>query len=484
MPLGEALTPVEMRRVAVVAPADRLRDALVLVADSGRVELDVTDPTGPPGEAARRLQRVAGPHEEACLAPDAPDLDALERAGRADLLAGEASLEQRTASAVRQGEVAALVGWAPATALPELTPGLSAVGAALVPLPRPRGVEPPTLLRERGVGRAFSPVVQTYSTVPYEDIDPTLLAGLAYVGMFGVMFGDAGHGLLLVLLGLVLRLGRGSRLQRVRRGWAFVVGAGLMSAAVGLAYGEFFGPTEILPVRWIDPLEEPVLLLSTGVVVGAVLLAGAYALGTANRIREGGLRYALYAPAGLAGATLFLGLGLLAVTALGGWSWLMLASGAVVLAGLALAFTGLRAAAGPGALGVLETVVELFDLVVRLSANVLSFARLAAFGLTHAALGAVVWDASSALWDRGAALKVTAVLVFVVGNTLTFGLEALVAGVQALRLEYYELFSRVFQSEGRPFRPWHVRLLPRDDVPAPDPVVPQLATRVAKEAVP
>ena len=49
-----------------------------------------------------------------------------------------------------------------------------------------------------------------------------------------------------------------------------------------------------------------------------------------------------------------------------------------------------------------------------------------------------------------------AVVVFVVGNVLAFGLEALVAGVQALRLEYYELFSRIFVSEGRPFRPWHV----------------------------
>ena len=49
-------------------------------------------------------------------------------------------------------------------------------------------------------------------------------------------------------------------------------------------------------------------------------------------------------------------------------------------------------------------------------------------------------------------------LVFVVGNALAFALEGLVAGIQALRLEYYELFSRVFDGEGRPFRPWHVPL--------------------------
>ena len=80
----------------------------------------------------------------------------------------------------------------------------------------------------------------------------------------------------------------------------------------------------------------------------------------------------------------------------------------------------------------------------------MSFARLAAFGLTSGA-GAVVWDATTALWEPGISAW-AAVVVFVVGNRRAFGLEALVAGVQALRLEYYELSPRIFGDEGRPFR--------------------------------
>jgi len=110
---------------------------------------------------------------------------------------------------------------------------------------------------------------------------------------------------------------------------------------------------------------------------------------------------------------------------------------------------------GDGVAGVVQSVVELVDLVIRLGSNIVSFARLAAFGLTHAALGSVVWQATTALWGPGAGM-VAAAVVFVVGNTLTFALEALVAGIQALRLEYYELFSRVFAEEGRPFRPWRL----------------------------
>ena len=100
--------------------------------------------------------------------------------------------------------------------------------------------------------------------------------------------------------------------------------------------------------------------------------------------------------------------------------------------------------------------MELFDGVIRLGTNVVSFARLAAFGLAHAALGAIIWDATTGLWSVGGLAYVAATVVFVVGNAFTFVLQAVVAGVQALRLEYYELFSRVFVSEGRPFRPWSV----------------------------
>ena len=49
-----------------------------------------------------------------------------------------------------------------------------------------------------------------------------------------------------------------------------------------------------------------------------------------------------------------------------------------------------------------------------------------------------------------------ALAVFIIGNALTFALEGVVSGVQAMRLEYYELFSKIFVSEGRAFQPWSV----------------------------
>ncbi|MFB8181939.1 V-type ATPase 116kDa subunit family protein [Streptomyces sp. NPDC055966] len=462
MPWSEAMTPVRMRRVAVIVPQEALRAALVRIAETGCVELDRVE-EAVPGAAAVRLRRLRGrattggaePAASAALTATAPDLDLLEERRDVELLAGEAQLEERAEGAVRRGEVAALAGWCPAAEVPRVAGRLAAAGGALLPLPLPRGTDPPTLLRP-GRSVSLTPLVTTYGTPAYADLDPTWPAGLAYVAMFGIMFGDVGHGALLVVGALGLRLGWPRRAARLRRLWPFLAGAGIASMLAGAAYGEFFGPTGLLPVLWLSPLTDPARLLAAAVVLGAALLAGAHAAGAANRVRESGWGAALFAASGCAGLLFYLGLASVAAGLLLHRPSAALAGATVALAGLTLVALGLfRATAGGGA-GWAETAVQLFDVVVRTGTNTLSFARLAAFGLTHAALADLVWRGTTGLAGRGAAATAGAVLLFTVGTAVSFGLEALVAGVQALRLEFYELFSRVFGTEGRPFRPWHV----------------------------
>ncbi len=415
MPWREALSPVRMERVALVAPQEACGPMLVEIARSGDVELDLPYPPG-------------------------SDVEELARAEEA---------------AVRSGVLRGLVGWTPARSLPRLQSAIRPLGAAAVPIAHPRGVQPPTLLTESTPRRPrlSRTLVDTYATVPYADVDPSRLAGLAYVVMFGMMFGDAGHGAILLVLGLALRGRRTGRLARLARTWAFVAGAGLASVVFGVLYGEAFGPTGLLPVLWLDPLESPIPLLVAAVGLGAVLLAAAYGVGTVNRVREGGWGYALYARSGVAGSALFAATALLTWGLVAGLTPVVVAAVVLAVGALALVFTGLLIEAGGGGAGVVQAIVELVDTVIRLGSNIVSFARLAAFGLTHAALLLIVWEGTVGLWGPGWRAP-AAVLLFVIGNVVTFALEALVAGIQALRLEYYELFSRIFQTEGRPFRPW------------------------------
>ena len=303
-------------------------------------------------------------------------------------------------------------------------------------------------------GRALRPLVDTYGTVPYADVDPAIFAGLSYVLMFGVMFGDVGHGLILAALGVALRLTHRPALASARRVWSLIVAAGLAGVGGGILYGEMFGPTGLVPELWLRPLDQPEKLLVAGVIAGSVLLGISYVIGMANRWREGGTARLSYASSGIAGTSLYLGAAAIIAGVVTGSPPVQMAGGATVAAGLVLLFAGFLAASGGGPSGVLEAVVELFDTIVRTAANALSFTRLAAFGLTHATIGSIVWTATLALWNAGGPGLPAAIVVFIAGNALAFGLEALVAALQALRLEYYELFSRIFSREGRPFAPW------------------------------
>jgi V/A-type H+-transporting ATPase subunit I len=356
------------------------------------------------------------------------------------------------------------VGWAPTSALAELGLALRPLGSAVVELARPPWVEPPTLLRTAPLERLFSPLVSVYGTARYRDIDPTLFTAVSFVLMFGMMFGDAGHGVVLALLAVWLRSRRAGRLAPYRHLWAIPFAAGLTAAFFGLLYGELFGPTDVLPTIWLDPIDSPEPLLLLGVAVGAALLLVSYMLGIANRWRESGPAVAALDQSGIAGLALFVGLGVLAAGVYLGSLPAAIAGGAIGLGGLVLLATGFALRAGRGAAAVTEAGIESVDAVARLVSNVISFTRLAAFGLMHAALGAVVFSAASALWG-GIAGAVAAAAVFVVGNVLTFSLELLISGVQALRLEYYELYSRIFAGEGRAFAPWSLPVVSPQEEP-------------------
>jgi V/A-type H+-transporting ATPase subunit I len=451
-----------MERLAIVAPVDQIRTVLVTLGAEGRFEPEILTQSG--GEAEAILQRVRARRRDSSATPtvtlERPDLAILERDGDIAALAGEVELERVRTSMIEEGSVAAIAGWTPSESLDALAATLAPHGAAAVRLSPPRGSQPPTSLRATSSTAAFQPLVNTYGTVPYADLNPSALAGAAYVVMFGMMFGDVGHGALLLALGVVLAWpprGLFVGLRKYRWASPFVIGAGISSIGFGFAFGEAFGPTGLVPTLWLRPLDHATTLLAISVAIGAVLLACSYALGTINRIREGGVARSLLTMSGLAGAALYLGLALTGA----GWYWhrsaIVIAGAILAVLALALGFLGLFVEAGGRASGALEAGVELFDAVLRLGTNTVSFARLAAFGLTHAALSSLVWSGTASLWRTGGVFGVGgAIIVFAVGNALTFSLEALVAGVQALRLEYYEIFSRVFTTEGREFHPWHI----------------------------
>jgi V/A-type H+/Na+-transporting ATPase subunit I len=458
---SELAIPVRMSRVAVVSPTARLRAALATLAQAGTVELVGPLPTaaGEEVEALRRVEQAPSPGRAgARLSVEALDLAQLEKRAERDLLAGEVELRRRARLAREHGSFAALVGWTPTEALPELQEQLEQVGAGAVELPRPAWVDPPTLYRPTRVRAPFRPLVTTYGVTPYADVDPTPFAAISFVLMFGMMFGDVGHGLVLAALGLALRKGRPGFLAPFRQVWPLPVAAGLAAAVCGLLYGEAFGPTGLAPRLWLDPVDRPAPLLVVALAVGATLLAVSHAYGIVNRWREGGVGPALLSQTGVAGLGVLVGGVLGALGWYSGVSFALWTGAALAAGGAALLAVGFLIKAGGGAAGITEAAIELLDAVIRIGSNLLSFTRIAAFGLMHAALGAVVFSAARAVWG-GVAGSTAAALLFLAGNVVAFSLELLVTGVQALRLEFYELFSRIFVGEGHLFSPWSIPVI-------------------------
>ncbi len=455
MPWREQLLPERMLRAAIVAPETRLRRVLVEVADIGSFEPDPPDEScsGPFTALADRTTEPIAPE----LSIDPVDPENLSRPDQLPLLMGEASLEQQLLKTRRLEHCSVLPGWIPNPDIDVVRRRIAPLGGAIAEIPVRRGVNPPTSHAASPMGGAFRPLVTTYATVPYRDVDPTLFAAGSYMVMFGMMFGDVAHGLALIILGLWANHFGARWMPSAKRAAPFLIGAGTAATAFGFLYGEAFGPTGLVPTLWLRPLDEPETLLVTGLVLGACLLALTFILATINRWREAGPKVALYDASGIGGSLLFAGAAAFIGGTVGSITWLSQSGIAAAVVGIVLTFTGLFFDAGLSPAGFAQATVEMFDTVLRLGSSTVSFTRLAAFGLTHAVLTGVTWEGTVSLWERSSFLNyVGAIALFVVGNVVAFTLGALVGGIQALRLEYYEMFSRLFAVQGRPFEPWHI----------------------------
>jgi V/A-type H+-transporting ATPase subunit I len=106
---------------------------------------------------------------------------------------------------------------------------------------------------------------------------------------------------------------------------------------------------------------------------------------------------------------------------------------------------------------VTESLVGAFEAVLSYLANTISFVRLAAYAMSHAALLLAITTLAHEIGRVPAVGGALAVLVLVTGNLGVMVLEGVIAAVQALRLEYYEFFGKFFSGSGQPFTPFRLQ---------------------------
>ena len=334
------------------------------------------------------------------------------------------------------------------------------------PAEEPR-ITVPVRLKNNWFVKPFEMFVDMYGLPSYQDIDPTPYVAATYILLFGIMFGDLGQGLLVSLLGAFLYKKKGMAIGGI------MSRIGLSSMVFGFLYGSVFGFEELLiPVHQaifgrphlIQVMEGSYtnFLLLAAVGIGAVITVVSIGFNILLGLRRKDWERVFFSNNGLAGLVFYLSV-LFAVAATMVLQ-LNVLTPVYILPLLVLPLLVMFAKEPLGRLVrgekdlfpegvggfVVENFFEMFEVLLSFVTNTMSFLRVGAFVLVHAGMMVVVFTLA------GMVGGVASPVVIVAGNLFVAAMEGLIVGIQVLRLEFYEIFSRFYDGEGRPFLPAEV----------------------------
>ena len=321
---------------------------------------------------------------------------------------------------------------------------------------------PPTKMKNPWLFKPFEMFIQMYGLPAYNEIDPTVLIGITYSFLFGFMFGDAGQGLCLLAGGFLLYRAKKMSLA------AIISCCGFFSTIFGLLFGSIFGFEEIIEPLWLRPAQamtnlpfigklNTVFIVAVAMGMGIILLTMILNIINAYKAHEPVESW--FDTNGIAGFVFYASLVITVILYMTGKSLPATFVLAVMfLIPLALIFLKEPLTAvvekkaekieGGKGMFVVQGFFEMFEVLLSYFSNTLSFVRVGAFAVSHAAMMEVV------LMLAGVESGNPNWLVVVLGNLFVCGMEGLIVGIQVLRLEYYELFSRFYRGTGRPFKPY------------------------------
>ena len=326
---------------------------------------------------------------------------------------------------------------------------------------------------------AFQRMIFSYGSPLYGTIDPTPFVAVFFTILFGIMFGDAGQGLVFLLLGIlmakkVVKLGGWNKFAPI------FIGIGTASMIMGLLTGEFFANEKILepferfvtglfgtprdqilpmmPQSNPESIKRMFMFFGFSIAVGFVINSTGIIINVANKFLQRQWGKAIFGKSGLAGAIFFWYVVVLAIRVAAFkhspqlYDWLVIGT-ALFFSAFGEPFIrlvdGERPVIENGLFAmVIEAVVELLETIITYLSNSISFLRVGAFALAHAVLGFIILTMSEMVGGAGG-LAVT-----ILGNSIVVVLEGMIVAIQAIRLQYYEFFSKFFNETGREFMPY------------------------------
>ncbi len=322
--------------------------------------------------------------------------------------------------------------------------------------------EPPTKLKNPKFFKPFEMFIRMYGLPAHNEMDPTIFVALTYTFIFGVMFGDVGQGLCLFIGGALLY-----KFKKINLAGIISI-AGIFSTIFGFMFGSVFGFEDIIEAQWIRPISHmttlpfigklnTVFIVAVAFGMGIILISMIFHIINAKKAHD---TEALLDQNGITGLV-FYGAVVLTLSLFMTGNKLPGTIVLIVMFGIPLLImlfkepitAKLEKRANHSEEGkvmfVVQAVFEMFETLLSYFSNTLSFVRIGAFAVSHAAMMEVV------LMLAGAETGNPNWAVIVGGNLFVCAMEGLIVGIQVLRLEYYEMFSRFYKGTGREFKPYN-----------------------------
>ena len=315
---------------------------------------------------------------------------------------------------------------------------------------------PPVKLRNPRIARPFEFFIDMYGLPGYNEVDITGFLAVTYTLLFGIMFGDMGQGIVLMIAGFLMW-----KLKKMDLGKALIP-CGISATVFGFIYGSVFGFENLLDPVYRKlrlggkPLEvmnsvNTILILAISIGIFLVAISMCINIYACFKRKEPG--EALFSQNGVAGLLFYLALVSLCVTFMTDKEYIpsSLCVGILIVCAVILfmkeiliALTEHKKEKMPDSVGdfILQNIFELIEYVLSYASNTVSFLRVGAFVLVHAGMMMVVFELAG---------ENNNLFVIILGNALVIALEGLLTGIQAMRLEFYEMFSRFYEGDGRPF---------------------------------
>ena len=339
---------------------------------------------------------------------------------------------------------------------------------------RPGG-DTPVLLKNSSFAAPVEGIVESYSLPCQTDIDPTPVMSIFYYLMFGLMFGDAGYGLIMAIVCGYCLLHYKNMEPNWKKSISMFFWCAVSTVFWGVIFSSYFGNVvdvvgatffnvEVsIPPVWFYVEDKPMLMLVFCLGLGIAHLTTGYILKGIADVKNGDnfgvfcdtvLPVLLWYPlmALLANSDMFYNLAKIRLPLSP-----QLSQFCTILAGAAL--VGIILTGGRGtkniALRLLQGVYAAYNSLSGWLGDMLSYSRLLALGLASGVIASVMNQLGS-MAGGGFVGLILFICVFLAGHAMNFGINVLGAYVHSNRLEYIEFFGKFYEGGGRKFNPFGI----------------------------